>query len=285
LRRAHRPGPNIKVTQMSGDKRKVSVVVPTYNQARYLGACLDSIFFQDYPNLEIIVVSDPSPDDTSRVLREFVKAVGCDKASFASRYDAEAGLVERVSHHRYPQRGRKLVIIENPARLGHSASYNLGFRKCSGDYCTYVASDDVCHPQMISTLAAELDAGDVDFVYSDMFIINDEGRILREFRLPNYSFSRCFEDWYLCGVSKLYRRELHERCGYFSEAHLANDHECYLRFALEGARFRHVPKALYSVRSHEGRCMDVHCADNEKRLFRESIALTGQARKAGEGRR
>lgn len=43
----------------------ISVVVPTYNQAEYLGACLDSIWFQDYPNIEIIV------DDALRILREF----------------------------------------------------------------------------------------------------------------------------------------------------------------------------------------------------------------------
>ena len=265
---------------------KASVIVPTYNQARYLGACLDSIWFQDYPDIELIVVADPSPDDTADVLREFACAVGQDTASFASRLEPD-GSVSRTEHPRYGKEGRELVIINNAARLGHTPSYNEGFRRATGAYATYVASDDICHPQMLSTLAAPLDCDAADFVYSDMFIVDDEMRILREFRLPDYDFKASFCDWYLCGVSKLYRRELHERFGYFDAAYTANDHECYLRFAMNGARFTHVPKVLYSVRSHDGRAENVHSAASWKKLMDESSRLVEKARafaRASQGR-
>ena len=253
--------------------RKISVVVPTYNQARYLGACLDSIWFQDYPNIELIVVADPSPDDTSEVLAQFQKSV----VSHAAKLEAD-GTVARVEYPRYRAEGRSLIVHESPVRLGHTPSYNRGFEMATGEYCTYIASDDICHPQMLSELAGPLNRDEADFVFSDMFVVDDAMRILREFRLPDYSFEANFCDWYLCGVSKLYRRSLHERFGYYDNAYTANDHECFLRFAMSGARFKHIPKTLYSVRSHDQRGRDVHSEENWKKLLAESSGLVEKAR-------
>jgi len=65
--------------------KTISVIVPTFNQAQYLGACLDSIWFQDYPDLEIIVVNDCSTDNTREVIEDFVCQVEDQKqVSFAS---------------------------------------------------------------------------------------------------------------------------------------------------------------------------------------------------------
>ena len=257
--------------------KRISVVVPTYNQAEYLWACLDSIWFQDYPDIEIIVVADPSPDDTAEVLAAFRRAVENDRVSHAARLEDD-GTVSRAEYPRYRAGGRTLVIRENPERLGHTPSYNLGFTLATGEYCTYVASDDICHPQMLSELARPLDSGEADFAYSDMFVVDDAMRVLREFRLPDYSFEACFCDWYLCGVSKLYKTSLHDRFGFYDEAFTANDHECYLRFALGGARFRHVAKVLYSVRSHDRRDHDVHGEESWKKLLAESSELVHRAR-------
>lgn len=261
------------------EPKLVSVIVPTYNQAEYLGACLDSIMFQDYPNIELVVVADPSQDHTSEVLAEFRRSVAEERVSYASKLE-EDGTVSRTYHRRYPPSGRKLVIVENEQRMGHTPSYNHGFKLACGDYCTYVASDDVCHPQWLSELVGPLDADEADFVYSDTFIFADDGRILREFKFPEYDFKACFGDWYLCGVSKLYRRELHDRLGYYDEGYVANDHELYQRFALAGVRFHHVPKTLYSVRTHEGRQSGVHAAASWDRVMAESSALVRQARVA-----
>jgi hypothetical protein len=61
---------------------------------------------------------------------------------------------------------------------------------------------------------------------------------------------------------------------------LANDHEQYLRFALGGVRFLHLPRALYSVRSHDGRGVDVHSSANQRKLMEESKSLVRRARAA-----
>lgn len=163
--------------------------------------------------------------------------------------------------------------------MGLASALNTGIKNCRGSYCTYVPSDDYCFPSMISDMVQALESSHTDFVYADMFIVDDGGEILRKFSLPDYSFQRCFADWYLCGVAKLYKRSLHEQFGYYNENLLAHDHELFLRFAMQGARFCHIPRVLMAVRDHSReREIDIHSPDNWRRLLEESKALVREAR-------
>jgi len=255
-----------------------SIIVPTYNQAQYLAACLDSVWFQDHPELEIIVVNDGSTDDTAAVIADYRRAVAEDTVSFASCYDADANDIRRTYHPRYPSEGRRLKIIEHEQNRGLAAALNTGVAAAETPFVTYVPSDDFLAPSMVSEMVAELENG-ADFVYADMAIVDDHGRWVRRFALPDYSFARCFGDWYLCGVAKLYRTELHERFGLYDEALLAHDHDLFQRFAEGGARFRHIPKVLMYVRDHARREVDIHAPSNWNRLLEESKVLVHRARR------
>jgi hypothetical protein len=139
-------------------------------------------------------------------------------------------------------------------------------------------SSDVCS----SDLEA-LETNDVDFAYSDMDVVDDSGAIVRQIRLPDYNFKSCFADWYALGVSHLYRTVLHEKTGLMDEENYksANDYDHYLRFALDGARFFHVPRILYSVRHHgEGRKTGQHTKSRYENLLEESKKCAFRARDA-----
>lgn len=255
-----------------------SIIVPTFNQADYLRPCLDAIWFQDYPEIEIILVNDGATDNTSEVIEAFVMDVTSAKGSYASFYDRDSNEIRRVIHPRYPNKGRRLRILEHETNRGLPAALNKGFRACEGEICTYVPSDNICIPNMISELMKPLSNG-FDFAYGDMLIVDDAMNVRRKFELPDYSFLRCFGDWYLCGVAKLYRRALHERFGYYDEKLLAHDHEMFQRFAMGGARFFHVSSPLMYVRAHEGgREVDIHASTNWGRLLEESKQIVMEAR-------
>lgn len=260
---------------------RVSVIVPSYNQARYLAACLDSIWFQDHDDIEVVVVNDGSTDDTAGVIGSWLEHRENDRVSYASRYDADKDLLERAHHPRYPDQGRRMAVITHEHNRGLAAALNAGVKACSGEACTYVPCDDWCMPQMFSELVRALENGPADFAYADMLVVDDAFQVVRRFDLPEYSFRRSFADWYLCGDAKLYRRDLHERFGYYDESLLAHDHDLFLRFALGGARFAHVPKALFAKRDHAGsREIDIHAPGNWRRLIGESKKLTMAAREA-----
>jgi len=259
--------------------KKISVIVPSFNHSDYIEACLDSLYFQDYGNIEIIIVDDCSTDNSKEIITDWLEKINTDTVSYASYYNYEDETIERTEHKRYQGGYRSIIFYANNKNMGSTWTYNRGFRSAGGDYCTFVPSDDICHPQLFSTLVRPLDEGLADFVYADMFIVDDKMRIMREFRLPDYDFEASFCNWYLCGVAKLYRRSLHERFGYYEETAMADDHECYLRFAVGGARFFHIPKTLYSVRSHANRQVGLHSKERFQSLLNHSKLLTLKARR------
>lgn len=256
----------------------VSIVVPVYNQAQYLPMTLDAVMFQEHPDIELVIVNDGSTDDTPAVIEDFLARVRTETASFARRYDEAADNVEREVHPRYPQ-NRLIRVLHHERNSGLGATLNTGFRAATGEFCTYIASDDMLLPSMVSECLAAMERTTADFAYADMHVVNDRGRILRRFSLPGADFAACFGDWYFCGVCKLYRRSLHERLGWYREDLLSHDHELYQRFAMHGVPFVHVPKVLANVRIHGAdRQVDNHTPGQWNRLFRESIALVREAR-------
>lgn len=264
--------------------RMVSVIVPAYEQAQYLPACLDRLAHQEYPDLEIIVVADASRDGTERVAREFVRDAAGARAHFVRGFEERPGgwSIRRAEASRYPA-GRRWALVTNGAPVGATEAYNQGVRLATGDYCTYVAADDLPHPDMIGALVGALEQTPADFAYSDMLLVDDVGRVLRRIETLDWDFERCLCDWYRLGVSKLYRRSLHEAAGYYDPRYrLANDYDMYLRFAVAGARFARVPRALYSVRYHgDGRKTGQHAPENERRIFAESVEIARRARAFG----
>lgn len=90
---------------------KASVIVPVYKVEEYLPRCLDSLAAQTYPNLEIVLVDDGSPDRCGEL---------CD--AFAH--------------------GRPNALVLHQSNQGLSAARNCGVRASHGDYITFVDSDD-----------------------------------------------------------------------------------------------------------------------------------------------
>lgn len=230
----------------------VSIVVPTFNQGKFLPVALNSVIFQDYPNLEIIICNHGSTDDTSSVIEQFVKDINEEKANYLAYFNDKQGedVFVRNFEKRYPQ-NRTIRVIQNKENIGGTSSYNEGFKAASGTYCTYLVADDYLLPNAIREMVERLEQTNMDVAYSDMFVVDSTGRIVQYLKKPDYSFEACFADWFHLGVSRLYRRQLHQKAGYYDPSYKnANDYDMFLRFALSGANFVHIPKVLYCTREH-----------------------------------
>ncbi|MBR2710061.1 glycosyltransferase family 2 protein [Candidatus Saccharibacteria bacterium] len=100
---------------------KISIIIPIYNTANYLPTCLNSIINQTYQNLEIILIDDGSTDDSSIIADDYAK-----------------------KDHRI-----KTIYQKN---AGQSAARNTGLTKATGEYISFVDSDDQIKPNFIKTL-------------------------------------------------------------------------------------------------------------------------------------
>lgn len=117
---------------------KVSVIIPVYNCARYIGNTLNSVINQDFRDFEIIVIDDGSTDNSLQVINETLK--GCD-----------------VSY--------KIIHQENG---GVSVARNRGIDVSSGDYLVFVDGDDYIKPNHLSQLYYGIeDFGLIQFVKKD----------------------------------------------------------------------------------------------------------------------
>ena len=258
--------------------KRVSIVIPSYNQGKYLPACVDHCLHQTYPNLEIIIVDGGSTDQTKPYLAGLEREIAERFCEPVAEMGPEENIIRR-KEMAYPQ-ARQLRIITFPADIGPTRTYNEGLSKVSGDYCTYIVGDDLPHPHMIEDMVSALEATGADFVYSDMNVVDDAGRIVRQIRLPDYSFEACFAKWYFLGVSHLYKTGWHHRVGLMDENYQsANDYDHYLRFAMAGAKFYHLPRILYSVRYHgENRKNGQHTSERYNNLLEESKHCAWRAR-------
>ena len=112
---------------------KVSVIMPLYNQKRYLQSCLRSICRQSYNNLEIIVVNDGSTNDS-------------------------------------PEIARKMAIKDSRIRIidkengGVASARRDGYLNATGEYITFIDNDDLMTPNAIEIMLNYIEKYDVDLV-------------------------------------------------------------------------------------------------------------------------
>ena len=113
--------------------KKVSIIIPVYNVENYLEECLDSLINQTYSNCEIILIDDGSKDKSPII---------CDN---------------------YQEKYYNIVVF-HIANNGVSNARNLGIEKSTGDYLTFVDSDDFIEPTTIESVVKALEENDVDLV-------------------------------------------------------------------------------------------------------------------------
>ncbi len=186
------------------EKNLVSVIIPCYNQAHYLGKTIESVLSQTYPKVEIIVVNDGSPDDTRAVVA------------------------------RYPQ--VKYVYQENQ---GLSGARNTGFSNSTGEYVVFLDSDDKLLPHALAIGVRSLTENPVCALTSGWCnFIDPDGRPLPTWRQLHVTHNHYCEllrgNYIWCPGMVVYRREAIEKVsGFDTSLKSSEDYDIYLRIARE----------------------------------------------------
>ena len=127
----------------------VSIITPSFNQARYIEATIQSVLGQDYPRIEYIIVDGGSTDGTPDVIKKYED---------------------------------KLAFWVSEKDKGQTDAINKGFARAKGDILAWINSDDTYEPGAVSAAVSYLAAHpDVGMVYADCNFINEEGRVIGKF--------------------------------------------------------------------------------------------------------
>lgn len=199
---------------------KISIVTPSFNQARFLERTITSILDQGYANLEYIIIDGGSTDGSVDIIRKYSS---------------------RLAHW-----------VSEPDR-GQSDAINKGLRRASGDWLAWQNSDDVYYPGAFASLARAAAAHPrVHFITGDMATIDPEDRRLHEHHYvrPTYGAVRA-EGMIIASQAAFWRRGVHETIGYISETlTCAFDYEWFLRITQRFDAW-HVPEIWGGLRIHD----------------------------------
>ena len=216
----------------------ISIIIITYNYERYIYDCINSCLNQESSDIayEVIVVDDGSTDNTSEILSQS-----------------------------FPDNLRSYRISNS----GIEKASNYGFSKAKGKYIVRVDADDILFPNYLSSIY--LYASDkYAFFYSDYMVIDDNGDIIREFKLPKFDAKEIKNRGDFLATGTLFRSDLIKHTGGY-QTDLVNsgleNYEFILKILRTGAIGSHVPKILFGYRRH---------AKNLSELKREQIIQNGK---------
>ncbi len=197
----------------------VSVIVPCYKQAEYLGETLDSVLKQTYSNWECVIVNDGSPDNTEEVAKLYCK---------------------KDSRYRYVSQHNK----------GLSSARNTGINNSKGKYILPLDADDIIDSTYIEKAVSHfIQFPDTKLVYckADRF-----GKDNRDWELPSYEYE-CFI-WDNCiFCSAMYRRCDYDKTNGYNEnmVHGLEDWDLWLSLLKPEDNVYRIDEVLFHYRVKE----------------------------------
>lgn len=200
---------------------KVDIIIPAYNQGHYLKASVESALRQTWSNLEVIIVDDGSTDNTATVAQSFAD--------------------ERVTY----------IYQEN---AGLSAARNTGINHATGDYISFLDSDDLFFPNKISLLLNQFEEQpELGFCAGTAVLIDDVGEPIG--KTYGLGMPKKPAEWLLGNRihvgSVLVKREWINQVGLFDETLRAcEDWDMWVRLSVAGCQMGWIPDEVSKYRVH-----------------------------------
>jgi glycosyltransferase involved in cell wall biosynthesis len=197
----------------------VSIVTPSFNQARYLESTLRSVLDQEYPNLEYILVDGGSTDGSLDIIRRYS--------------DRLAWWISEKDH-------------------GQTDAINKGLAHANGEILAWLNSDDTYEPNAVRQAVSFLqDHPDVGLVYGDANFIDENGRVVGRFPAAQTNYQRLRQGYvHIPQQSAFWRADLWRKVGPLDPSfYFAMDYDLWVRLAAL-APLRYHPRAWANFRLH-----------------------------------
>lgn len=212
------------------EKDLISIIVPIYNQEKYLCECVESLIVQSYKNIEIILVDDGSTDHSGMI---------CDN---------------------YSKKDKRIKVIHQK-NGGLSCARNIGIEYCRGKYIVFVDSDDYVEKKYISSLYFALKENDVqiamcnytEFNFNNV-IRNECENYLKEVHTTNDLLTvlwKSSETYVACVVvwNKIFDRNIFDNIKFKEPIH--EDEFLFNKLITMNLSVKFIDESLYNYRQRE----------------------------------
>jgi glycosyltransferase involved in cell wall biosynthesis len=213
-------------------REKVSVLMPSFNYARYLAPAVESVLAQSHRNLELIITDDCSTDESREIAEQ------------------------------WKQKDSRVVTVFHEANTGLSGARNSGLAVASGDFVALCDADDIWAEDKLNIqLERFREQPELGVVHSDALIIDSDGKLTgkrysAEFHGKDQACSgNLFEEFclrnFICNSTVILRRECLDYAGGFDQRlRSLEDWVCWARVSRKYA-FGYVENPLVSYRVHK----------------------------------
>lgn len=226
------------VVKSLNDIPLVSIIIPVYNHANYILRCIESALKQSWPNIEVIVVDDASPESEVK------------------------HILDSLKHPR-------LQILQNDRNMGICATQNRALMASRGEVIAFLDCDDYLAEAAIETCMRTWHDNTV-YLHSGRINIDENDREINRINfvsLPRADyFSENLQAMYATHL-KLIRRDAFAKVGLFDERFdSAQDYEMLMRIAFHypSSSFVHVPDFVYYHRLHAGQTTEKQRAKQDR---------------------
>jgi len=183
------------------DRPLISIVTPSFNQARYIEATIRSVLDQDYPAIEYIIVDGGSDDGSVDIIQRYAS---------------------------------KLAWWVSEKDKGQTDALNKGFSQAKGQFLAWINSDDTYEPGTLSAAARYLEQHpEIGMVYADANFIDEKGQMIGHFPAAQTDYQRLRQGYvHIPQQTAFFRADLWQRVGPLDpDFYFAMDYDLWVRLA------------------------------------------------------
>ena len=219
---------------------KVSIIIPCYNQGKYVAEAINSALRQTFKDIEIVCVNDGSTDNSVEIIK-----------SFENKY-------------------KNFIFLSNEENRGVIYSRNFAIKNCNGTYILPLDADDIIEPTYVEKAVKILDNNpNIGIVYCKAKIFGNYDKYwnLKPFNKSDILYENCI----FC--SALFRKSDFIKIGGYNNnmKYGCEDYDLWLSFIEQGLEVFQINEILFSYRQYDETSRTTISLKNKKEIWNNLI--------------
>lgn len=219
---------------------KVSIIIPCYNQGKYVAEAINSALRQTFKDIEIVCVNDGSTDNSVEIIK-----------SFENKY-------------------KNFIFLNNEENRGVIYSRNFAIKNCNGTYILPLDADDIIEPTYVEKAVKILDNNpNIGIVYCKAKIFGNYDKYwnLKPFNKSDILYENCI----FC--SAIFRKSDFLKIGGYNNnmKYGCEDYDLWLSFIEQGLEVFQINEILFSYRQYDETSRTTISLKNKKKIWNNLI--------------
>lgn len=219
----------------------VSVIMPSYGSEKFISKSIDSVLLQTYDNWELIIIDDCSPDESNKIIKEYL-----------SKYS-------------------RIKFVKLEKNSGAAVARNKGIEIAKGRFIAFLDSDDLWLPEKLEKQISFMKDNDLAFTYSSYMLVDEMDKNIGKFIIkPKISYSSMLKTCSVGCLTAIYDSDKLEKV-YMPLILKRQDYGTWLKILknIKTAKGILEPLAIYRIRSNSLSSNKLKASVYQWKIYRE----------------